>query len=77
MLPGARKAIISIYRGLLVSVRMMLVVLDPPGLKGEDNGCKHEGANNVFHKLVLAEGAMAAIVANNKPLHIYKVNNQC
>lgn len=50
---------------------MMLVVLNSPGLEGEDNGCKHESAHNVFNKLVLAEGAMAAIVADDKPLHIH------
>jgi hypothetical protein len=52
---------------------MMVVVLDPPGLERENDGCEHEGANDVFNKLVLAEGAMAAIVTNDKPLHKYKI----
>lgn len=65
------------FRDLLVSVRVVVVVLDPPGLKGVDDRHKHESADNVFHKLVLAEGAVTAIVANNKPLCRLKIENDC
>ena len=47
---------------------MVDIVLDPPGLKGVDEGCKHEGAHNVLYKLVLAEGAVPTVVANHKEL---------
>ena len=55
---------------VLVGVGVVLVVLDAPGLKGEDNGCKHKSANDIFDELVLAERTMTAIMTNNKPLQI-------
>lgn len=55
--------------GSLVGVCMVDVVLDPPGLERVDEGGEHEGAHNVLHKLVLAEGAVPAVMPHHKELH--------
>jgi hypothetical protein len=48
---------------------MVLVVLDAPGLKGVNEGHEHQRAHDVLHQLVLAKGAVAAVMPNHKPLH--------
>lgn len=52
----------------LVGLCVVLVVLDPPGLKGVDE--RHEGqrAHNVLQQLVVAEAAVTTIMANHKEL---------
>ena len=55
----------------LVGVCMMNVVLDPPGLKGVYEGGKHEGAHNVLHQLVFAEGTVPAVMTHHKKLHTH------
>lgn len=47
---------------------MVVVVLDPPRLKGVYERRIHEGAHNVFSQLVLAEGAVTTVVAYHKEL---------
>ena len=56
------------HAGALVGVCVMMVVLDPPRLKGIYE--RHEGncAHDVFHKVVLAEAAVSTIMANDKEL---------
>ena len=49
-------------------MRVVLVVLDAPGVEGIDDGHEHESPDNVLYQLVLAEGAMTAIMANHEPL---------
>lgn len=56
-------------RHSLVGVGVVVVVLDAPGLEGVDEGRKHQGAHDVLHQVVLVEAAVAAVVANHKPLH--------
>lgn len=46
---------------------MVLVVLDAPRVEWVDKRGKHDCADNVFQELVFGEGAVAAVVANNKP----------
>ena len=53
---------------LLVGVCMVDVVLDPPWLKGVDEGGKHEGAHNILHQLVLAEGTVPTVMPYHKEL---------
>mmetsp|Transcript_4454 Transcript_4454/g.11104 ORF Transcript_4454/g.11104 Transcript_4454/m.11104 type:complete len:488 (-) Transcript_4454:18-1481(-) len=50
----------------LVGVCVVVVVLDPPGLKGVDERRKHQRAHNILHKVVLVEGAVASIVADGE-----------
>ena len=52
----------------LVGVGVVVVVLDPPGLKGVDEGGKGNGAHNVLQEFVCGEAAVATIVPNNKEL---------
>lgn len=52
----------------LVGVCVVVVVLDPPGLKGVDERRKHQRAHNILHKVVLVEGAVASIVADGEEL---------
>lgn len=40
----------------LVGVRVVLVVLDAPGLKGVQQRGEHQGAHDVLHQVVLVEG---------------------
>lgn len=47
---------------------MVVVVLDPPWLKGVYQRRIHEGAHNVFSQLVLAEGTVTTVVAYHKEL---------
>jgi len=47
---------------------MVVVVLDPPWLKGVYERRIHEGAHNVFSQLVLAEGTVTTVVAYHKEL---------
>ena len=47
---------------------MVVVVLDPPWLKGVYQRRIHEGAHNIFSQLVLAEGAVTAVMAHHKEL---------
>lgn len=47
---------------------MVVVVLDPPWLKGVYERRIHEGAHNIFSQLVLAEGAVTAVMAHHKEL---------
>ena len=47
---------------------MVVVVLDPPGLKGIYEGRKHQCAHNVLYQLVLAEGAVSTVVSDHKEL---------
>lgn len=58
----------------LVGVGMVVVVLDPPGLKGIDEGGKHQGAHNVLYQLVLAEGAVATVMTHHKELQAQQVS---
>lgn len=60
----------SIRNNSLVGVRVVVVVLDAPGLKGVDEGREHERAHNVLNQVVLVEGAVAGVVANNEPLQM-------
>ena len=46
----------------------MVVVLDAPGLKGEDQRHEHEGAHDVFNQVVLVKRAMSGIMTNHKEL---------
>ena len=46
----------------------MVVVLNSPGVEGVDERHEHERAHNVFHKLVLAEAAVAAVMSHHKQL---------
>lgn len=55
-------------RSSLVGVCVVDVVLDPPGLEGEDEGGKHEGSHDVLHKLALAEGTVPAVMPHHKEL---------
>lgn len=48
---------------------MVLVVLDAPWLKGEDEWHECQCAHNVFQQLVAAEAAVTTVMANNKELH--------
>lgn len=50
-------------------MRVVHIVLDPPGLKGIQK--RHEGGctNNVFYKVIFAEAAMPAVMTNDKELH--------
>ena len=50
---------------------MVVVVLDPPGLKRVYEGCEHQGAHDVLYQLVFAEGTVATIVPNNKELQAH------
>lgn len=50
-----------------------MVVLDAPGLEGEDDGHEHEGPNDVLQQLVLAESTVTAVMANDKPLQIKRL----
>lgn len=52
----------------LVGLRVVLVVLDPPGLEGVDEGHEGQGTHNVLQQLVAAEGAVAAVVPDHKEL---------
>ena len=52
----------------LVGVSVVVVVLDPPGLKGVDEGGKGNGAHNVLQELVLGETAVPTVVSNHKEL---------
>ena len=54
----------------LVGVGVVVVVLDSPGLKGVDERHEHQCAYDVFHQLILAEAAVAAIMADHKHLHV-------
>ena len=56
-------------QAVLVGVSMVVVVLDSPGLKGVDEGHEGKRAHNVLHQLVLTEGSVSTVMANNKPLH--------
>ena len=47
---------------------MVVVVLDPPWLKGVYKRRKHEGAHDVFSQLVFAEGAVTTVMAHHKEL---------
>ncbi len=47
----------------LVGVGVVVIVLNSPGLEWVDEGHEHQCAHNVFHQLVLAEAAVAAVVA--------------
>jgi hypothetical protein len=63
---------------LLVGMCMMLVVLNPPGLKGIDQGHECQSSHNVPQQLVLAEAAVATIMANDEELQNKAThNNQC
>lgn len=53
---------------LLVGMGVVVVVLDSPGLKGVDEGHEGKGANNILHQLVLAEGSVSTVMANDEPL---------
>ena len=53
----------------LVSVGMVVVVLDPPRLKRIDERRERQRAHDVLQQLVLAEAAVPAVVAHDKPLH--------
>ena len=53
---------------ILVGVGVVVVVLDSPGLKGVDEGHEGKGANNILHQLVLAEGSVSTVMADDKPL---------
>ena len=55
-------------RRSLVGVGVVVVVLDAPGLKGVDEGRKHDGAHDVLQQLVLAEAAVPAVVPHHKHL---------
>jgi hypothetical protein len=52
----------------LVCLCVVLVVLDPPGLEGVDEGHEGQGAHNVLKQLVGAEAAVTTVVANHKEL---------
>ena len=52
----------------LVGVCMMVVVLDPPGLKGIYEGRKHQCAHNILYELVFAEGTVPTVMPNHKEL---------
>ena len=52
----------------LVGVGVVVVVLDPPGLKGVDQGGKHDGPDDVLDEVVLVEGAVAGVVAHGEEL---------
>ena len=52
----------------LVGVRVVVVVLDAPGLKGEDERHEHDRAHDVLHQVVLVERAVPRVVAHDKPL---------
>ncbi len=47
---------------------MVVVVLDPPWLKGVYKRRKHEGAHNVFSQLVLTKGTVTTVMAYHKEL---------
>ena len=47
---------------------MMVVVLDPPGLKWVYERSKHQGTHNVLNQLVLTEGSVTTIVTDHKEL---------
>lgn len=46
---------------------VVLVVLDAPWVEWVDERGKHDCADNVFQELVFGEGAVTAIMANDKP----------
>ena len=48
----------------------MVIVLDSPGLKGVEQRHECERAHHVLHQIVLAEAAVAAVMANYKELRI-------
>lgn len=52
----------------LVGVGVVVVVLDPPGLEGVDQGREEDVAHNVLDQVVLVERAVAAVVANHEAL---------
>lgn len=54
--------------GSLVSVCVVVVVLDPPGLKWVYERSKHQGTHNVLNQLVLTEGSVTTIMTNHKEL---------
>ena len=52
----------------LVGVGVVVVVLDPPGLKGVDEGRKGKGAHNVLQELIFGEAAVPTVVPDHKEL---------
>ena len=63
-----RKAQSAVLNTPLVGVRVVVVVLDAPGLEGVDEGREGDGAHDVLQQLVLAEGAVARVVADHEEL---------
>jgi hypothetical protein len=61
----------------LVCLCVVLVVLDPPGLEGVDEGHEGQGAYNVLKQLVGAEAAVTTVVANNKELQGQGTSTGC
>ena len=57
---------------ILVCMRMVRIVLDPPRLKGIQQRHEGESAHDVFHEFVLAKAAMAAVMPNHKELHSHR-----
>jgi hypothetical protein len=53
---------------------MVVVMLDAPGLERVDQRHEHKGPHNVLNQVVLVEGAVPSIMANNKEL--WKVEGQ-
>lgn len=53
---------------LLVCLCMVLVVLDPPWLKGVDEWHEGQGTHNVLKQLVVTEAAVTTVMANHKEL---------
>jgi hypothetical protein len=49
-------------------MRVVMVVLDAPRLKGEDQRHKHQRAHDVLDQVILVEAAVASIVAHNEEL---------
>jgi hypothetical protein len=56
-------------------VRVVLIVLDAPRLKREDERHEHDGANDVFYQLILAEAAMSTVMPNHKHLQAKQPNS--
>ncbi len=52
----------------LVGVCVVVVVLDAPGLEGVDQWREHDCTHNVLYQVILAEAAVAAVVAHDEPL---------
>ncbi len=55
---------------------MVVVVLDPPGLKRIYERGKHECAHDVLCQLVLAECTVPTVMPNHKELQQNKINSE-